>query len=346
MLSRGEIFLRGSLLGNLRLATEVREFMETALVVSSDESLFDVMDDIVKTGYVLVRNDRQQITGIVTASDINSFFKTLTKPFLLLSEIENQLRRFINSRGHFKPNELAGGIGQVPGNSRTIDGVDAMTLGEHVRLLQRDENWNRFNLVSTKRIFCGGSIPCGQFAMKLRTLVQTRFNQTTLASCGSSRLFTEITNDAPRGWAQLRGPDREEAMGKQPKGLSIEQLVRVGRECLEAAPTGIRFTELMNKINDRNTATPFSAIKNALNKLAQEKDVLRPSRGVSILKRYAEASSDPAHEEEAPKVVPPTSRNQFAQKEKCTKKNIIRRSPIGYAMRRRSLERLSWGVTC
>ena len=85
-------------LGELTLATEVREFMETALVVSSNESLFDVMDDIVKTGYVLVRNDRQQITGIVTASDINSFFKTLTEPFLFLSEIGKiNFRRYLST---------------------------------------------------------------------------------------------------------------------------------------------------------------------------------------------------------------------------------------------------------
>jgi hypothetical protein len=59
----------------------------------------------VEQGYVLVRDETNKVVGIVTTSDLSLQFKQLTEPFLLLGEIENQVRRLMD--GKFTRDELA-----------------------------------------------------------------------------------------------------------------------------------------------------------------------------------------------------------------------------------------------
>ena len=75
--------------------TEVRECMEQPNTVPADTSLFDAMDGILKNQYVLVRDKRRKICGIVGGADLSAQFRQLTEPFLLLGEIENQIRVII-----------------------------------------------------------------------------------------------------------------------------------------------------------------------------------------------------------------------------------------------------------
>ena len=73
----------------------VRTLMQPHFEVRADASIFDAIASVVKNGYVLIRDESNKIIGIVTASDLSLQFRTLTEPFLLLSEIENLLRNMI-----------------------------------------------------------------------------------------------------------------------------------------------------------------------------------------------------------------------------------------------------------
>ena len=75
--------------------TRVGECMERHEEVRAEDSLLTAFQKIVDHEAVLVRGDDQSITGIVTATDLSIMFREQTEPFLLLSEIENQLRRLI-----------------------------------------------------------------------------------------------------------------------------------------------------------------------------------------------------------------------------------------------------------
>jgi hypothetical protein len=94
-------------------------------------------------GYALVRGSNNEITGIVTNTDLAEKLNSLTEPFALLSQIENHIRDLI-ARGEFSAEELARAL-HAP-IERPVTALHNLTLGEYQRLLQAEEYWVRVNL--------------------------------------------------------------------------------------------------------------------------------------------------------------------------------------------------------
>ena len=118
----------------------VRECMEGYEEVRAEDSLLTAFQKIVDHEAVLVRGAETPISGIVTATDLSIMFREQTEPFLVLSEIENQLRRLIN--GHFSPSELVDAKDPAD-EKREVHGVADLTFGECTRLLERPGHWQR-----------------------------------------------------------------------------------------------------------------------------------------------------------------------------------------------------------
>lgn len=135
---------------NGNLCKHVRDCMEEAEVISSDMHLFDAIKRIADKEVVLVRNSENRIVGLVTTNDISLQFGTLSEPFLLLSEVENHIRRLID--GKFSLDQLKGA--RDPSDSeRKIENVANLTFGEYIRLLEKPDNWARLGL-DLSRVEC------------------------------------------------------------------------------------------------------------------------------------------------------------------------------------------------
>ena len=61
-------------------------------IVSEQKPLLEVVDDIAKHDYIMVKSDDGKISGIVTASDLSLKFKQMTEAFATIGEIEYHLR--------------------------------------------------------------------------------------------------------------------------------------------------------------------------------------------------------------------------------------------------------------
>jgi CBS domain-containing protein len=118
----------------------VRECMEPVEIVTSDMHLFDAVKIIAQREVVLVSDSENKIGGLVTTSDISLQFGALAEPFLLLSEIENHLRRLID--GRFSLDELKAARDPNDAN-RKIENVANLSFGEYIRLLDKPANWDR-----------------------------------------------------------------------------------------------------------------------------------------------------------------------------------------------------------
>ena len=126
--------------GEGKILKYVRECMEKPEIIPSDTHLFDAVNIIAQNEVVLVRNSENKIAGLVTTSDISLQFGALSEPFLLLSEIENHVRRLID--GKFSLEELT--KARDPNDSnRKIENVANLTFGEYIRLLDKPDNWSR-----------------------------------------------------------------------------------------------------------------------------------------------------------------------------------------------------------
>jgi hypothetical protein len=129
---------------------EAREFMTSAQVINSEKSLFAAIESIALHQYVLVQAPDGKISGIVTSADLSRQFQQLTEPFLLLSEIEQHIRRMIVDR--FTPDELK--LACDPSDSeRKIESVADLSMGEYIRLLEKPQYWDRLALKIDRAIF-------------------------------------------------------------------------------------------------------------------------------------------------------------------------------------------------
>ena len=128
----------------------VRDFIDEAFEISADRSIFSALPTITEQGYVLVRDATAKVVGIVTTSDLSLQFQQLAEPFLLIGEIENQIRRLMD--GRFTKDELA--HARDPADSvRTVENVADLTLGECLRFLQEPARWEKLGVTIDRAIF-------------------------------------------------------------------------------------------------------------------------------------------------------------------------------------------------
>jgi hypothetical protein len=124
--------------------------MEVHREVRSEASLFDVIPVVVEAGYVLVRGADNRIVGIVTSSDLSLQLRQLAEPFLLLSDIEQHVRKIIGSR--VSRDDLKSACD--PADVREIEKVSDLSLGEMIRLLENSATWSKLglNLIDRKNV--------------------------------------------------------------------------------------------------------------------------------------------------------------------------------------------------
>ena len=128
----------------------IQECMEPHFEVKGDDSIFDAIRVIQAHDCVLVRSRANRIIGILTATDISGSFEQLSRPFLLLSYIENHLRLLIANK--FTVEELR--IAKDPSDTeRIIEDVSDLTFGEYVRFLSNQDNWSKLSINLDRNLF-------------------------------------------------------------------------------------------------------------------------------------------------------------------------------------------------
>lgn len=140
----------GSRLVLRRTCPLVKDCMEPHQELRQDHSIFDAIVVITRHDCVLVRDNEKRISGLVTAADISDQFNLLAEPFLLLADIENQIRMLITQR--FTRDDLQ--AAKDPSDAeRTIEDASDMTLGEYVRLLENGEMWGKLGIQIDRKTF-------------------------------------------------------------------------------------------------------------------------------------------------------------------------------------------------
>ncbi|MDX2053623.1 MAG: CBS domain-containing protein [Polyangiaceae bacterium] len=126
------------------LDSRVRDVMQrNAPTVSTNDSFFDIIPEVVSSGYVVVKDGENLITGIITRAVLGQFLHDHAGPFIVLGEIERQLR-MLTERGNFTRRELE--AFKLEHDPREVKNVADLNLGELGRLLENPQNWGRLDL--------------------------------------------------------------------------------------------------------------------------------------------------------------------------------------------------------
>jgi CBS domain-containing protein len=141
----------GARLATKTTGADVQTYMDDHQEINISASLFTGIKIILEHNYVLVRSLDRKISGIVTSSDIALQFEEISTPFLLLAEIENNLRSLIRKKLTMADIKRACGEEHLP---KEFSGVSELTFGNYVRILEYVDNWAKLGLYLDRVAFC------------------------------------------------------------------------------------------------------------------------------------------------------------------------------------------------
>ncbi len=133
-----------------RRTATVGDCTVAADLVALDDDLLTYIPRIIDNGYVFVRAIDKTICGIVTSADLSTTFLSLAGPFLLVGEVERQLRRIVDQA--FKLEEIRA-VRDPADSSREITGADDLTMGEYVRIFESRERWEALGWEIDRQVF-------------------------------------------------------------------------------------------------------------------------------------------------------------------------------------------------
>jgi len=102
-----------------------------------DRELFEVLPRLATDEFVIVKDDRKVISGIVTTADVVNLYGELSTPFLLIGELDQELRQLISSR--FDIDEICAVCD--PDGTRGIKSYDDLSIGGYEQILKNKDSW-------------------------------------------------------------------------------------------------------------------------------------------------------------------------------------------------------------
>lgn len=127
-----------------------------AKAVGGTEILFDAVREIYERGFVFVSDHEQRITGIITTADLTDQFAGRVKPFVLVEEVEQRLRRALDRALATKRLCLDDVRACVNSKPENIQSAKDLTLGQYWHVLKPQDNWERLTWPVDHTLFLSG----------------------------------------------------------------------------------------------------------------------------------------------------------------------------------------------
>lgn len=115
-------------------SARVEECTQEAERVPACKRLLDICEYIAEHDFVLVCDENRDIAGIVTAADLSGEFIQLTDAFLLIGQIERNLRILV------KDIEFPIKV-KIGRKKKSIESSEDMTFGQYCYLFEKNEMW-------------------------------------------------------------------------------------------------------------------------------------------------------------------------------------------------------------
>jgi predicted transcriptional regulator len=134
----------GSAMANGCESLDLSSYISNKVAVLDYETpLLDAISIIIEKEFVVVQKYDKSLSGIVTIADISSQFLTITEPFILLEQIENNIRQILD--GKFLLEELRAFCDNGD-TKRHIDYIDDLNFGDYIRLFEKPEHGEKLKL--------------------------------------------------------------------------------------------------------------------------------------------------------------------------------------------------------
>ncbi|MDW5329065.1 CBS domain-containing protein [Plantactinospora sp. KLBMP9567] len=112
-----------------------------------DVRLLDVIDILWREEFVFVRDFKGEISGIITAADVVQKYDETATPFLLIGEIDQELRRLIQNTFDLETAQ------QACGGKKSPKSFDRMTMGQYQAIISNPECWQTLGWPLDRAVF-------------------------------------------------------------------------------------------------------------------------------------------------------------------------------------------------
>lgn len=141
----------GSAITNGIKSDLVKDYMNPLVkTLSVDTPILKAINTVHKYEFVVVLSREREVCGIVTTTDISSQFLAITEPFVLLEQIENHIRLLLDDR--FLLEDIHK-ICNPELEEREINGIDDLTFGQYIRLMENPANWVKLDINCDQTLF-------------------------------------------------------------------------------------------------------------------------------------------------------------------------------------------------
>jgi CBS domain-containing protein len=104
-----------------------------------DQELIEILPLLEASGFVFVRNQNNEVAGIVTTADVVGLYRELATPFLLIGELDQVLRQLITHVFTLEDVRRLCDRGGV----RSIQSFDDLDMGDYQRVLENPDCWQQ-----------------------------------------------------------------------------------------------------------------------------------------------------------------------------------------------------------
>ncbi|MFY1669013.1 CBS domain-containing protein [Plantactinospora sp. WMMB334] len=118
-----------------------------AKVFNYDVRLLDAIADLRREEFVFVRDFDGTISGIITAADVVQKYDETARPFLLIGEIDQELRRLIQNTFDLETAQ------QACGGKKNLRSFDHMTMGQYQSVIKNPECWQALGWPLDRTVF-------------------------------------------------------------------------------------------------------------------------------------------------------------------------------------------------
>ncbi len=130
---------------------KVKDYLKDEITLIDYEApILGAVSKIIDNDFALIIKKDKTISGIVTIADISLQFINVTEPFLLLEQIENNIRQILD--GKFLIADLRG-FCKTGDTDRKIDFIDDLNFGDYVRIIENPDYWDKLELSIERKYF-------------------------------------------------------------------------------------------------------------------------------------------------------------------------------------------------
>ncbi|WP_157517596.1 restriction system modified-DNA reader domain-containing protein [Micromonospora rifamycinica] len=110
--------------------------------------LLDVLGTLQRDGFIFVRDDQEEITGIITAADVVRKYDETATPFFLIGEIDQELRQLLQNTFDDETVKQA-----CRSAGMSFKSFDSMSVGQYQAVLNDPDCWKQLGWPLDRTIF-------------------------------------------------------------------------------------------------------------------------------------------------------------------------------------------------